>query len=179
MLNNHQAGLVTFTKRQCHRKYSRFLSLSWYEFQKYQFNSSQAKFLSRNINRYLQYLSFLQTNTTQVVEILPLVRQGPTVPSVSSLYHGCWRPGDARRQGISNHDIDLVKPGYLASVKSTATSSWAGELNLLTLYLSTMVLHQFIRTLRCGNQVEWSNRMLVTAYVGITAGKLWIKCLVI
>ena len=27
-----------------------------------------------------------------------------------SQYHGCWCPGDARSQGINNHDIDLVKP---------------------------------------------------------------------
>ena len=27
-----------------------------------------------------------------------------------SQYHGCWCPGDVRRQGISSHDIDLVKP---------------------------------------------------------------------
>ena len=23
-------------------------------------------------------------------------------------YHGCWWPGDANRQGISSHDIDLI-----------------------------------------------------------------------
>ena len=65
-----------------------------------------------NINMYLhlisflhtdftQLISFLHTDMTQVVEILPHVWQGPTQ------YHGC----NARSQGISNHDIDLVKPG--------------------------------------------------------------------
>ena len=29
----------------------------------------------------------------------------------SSQYQGCWCPGDARSQDISNHDIDYVKPG--------------------------------------------------------------------
>ena len=27
-----------------------------------------------------------------------------------SQYHGCWCPGEVRSQGISSHDIDLVKP---------------------------------------------------------------------
>ena len=48
----------------------------------------------------LQFISFLHTDMTQVVEILPRVRQG---------FARC--PGEARSQGISNHDIDLVKPG--------------------------------------------------------------------
>ena len=26
-------------------------------------------------------------------------------------YHACWCPGDERSQGISSHDIGLVKPG--------------------------------------------------------------------
>ena len=32
-------------------------------------------------------------------------------------YHGCWCPGDARSQGISNHDIDQVKPRNSVSVR--------------------------------------------------------------
>ena len=43
---------------------------------------------------------------TQVVEILPPLRQQ------HSQYHGCWWPGNARSQGISNHDIDEVEPDY-------------------------------------------------------------------
>ena len=27
-------------------------------------------------------------------------------------YHNCWCPGDAKNQGTSNHDIDLVIPDY-------------------------------------------------------------------
>ena len=34
------------------------------------------KFFNRTMNLYLQYLSFLRTDMTQVVGILPLVRQG-------------------------------------------------------------------------------------------------------
>ena len=70
-----------------------------------------AKFFSRNINMYSQFLSFLHTDTTKVVEILPRVRQGPTLifKSSCSQYHFCWWPGDARSQDISNHNIDLVK----------------------------------------------------------------------
>ena len=51
-------------------------------------------------------MSFLHIDMTQVVEILPQIRQGPT----HSQYHGCWCPGDARSQDISSYDIDIVKP---------------------------------------------------------------------
>ena len=40
-------------------------------------NLLRAKFLRENINIYLHLMSFLRTNKTQVVEILPRVRQGP------------------------------------------------------------------------------------------------------
>ena len=43
----------------------------------YVLNSLRAKFLSRNINMYLQFLSFLRTDMKQVVGILTHVRQGP------------------------------------------------------------------------------------------------------
>ena len=42
------------------------------------FISLHATFVSRNINMYLQFLSFLNTDMTQIVEILPRIRQGPT-----------------------------------------------------------------------------------------------------
>ena len=42
-------------------------------------NSLRAKFSSRNINMYLQFLLFLHIDMTLEVEILPHVRQGPTV----------------------------------------------------------------------------------------------------
>ena len=55
-------------------------------------------------------MSFLHIDMAQVVETFPQVRQGPTYSTYSgSQYHGCWCPGDARSQGISNNDIDLVK----------------------------------------------------------------------
>ena len=31
---------------------------------------------------------------------------------LSSQYHGCWWPGDASRQDINNHDIDLFLQEY-------------------------------------------------------------------
>ena len=37
-----------------------------------------------------------------------------TCPFQHSQYHGCWWAGDARHQGISNHDIDLIKPRWLS-----------------------------------------------------------------
>ena len=63
-------------------------------------NSLHVKFFSKNIKMYLQFLSFLHTNMTQVVEIVLI-----------SQYQGFWWPGDTRSQGISNHDSDLVKLG--------------------------------------------------------------------
>ena len=41
-------------------------------------NSLRGKFLSKNIDMYLQLISFLHIDMTQVVEILPHVRQDPT-----------------------------------------------------------------------------------------------------
>ena len=64
-------------------------------------------FFRENIKIYLHFMSFLHANKTQVVEIPPRVRQGSAYSTYQ--YHGCWCPGDVRSQGISNHDIDLVK----------------------------------------------------------------------
>ena len=41
-------------------------------------NPLRAKFFRRIINIYLHFVSFLLIDTTQVVEILPQVRQEPT-----------------------------------------------------------------------------------------------------
>ena len=65
-------------------------------------NPLHAKFLRENINIYLHFMSFLHTDKTQVDE--------KDLPILHNQYHGCWCPGDARSQGISNPDIDLVKP---------------------------------------------------------------------
>ena len=62
---------------------------------------------------YWQVLSFLHTDTTQVFEIHPPVRQGPTESTCNGQYHGCWYPGVARSPGMSNLDIDKVKRGWL------------------------------------------------------------------
>ena len=40
------------------------------------------------------------------------------ITHLHSQYHGCWWPGDARIQGISNHDIDLIKPWKLIPLTS-------------------------------------------------------------
>ena len=53
-------------------------------------------------------MSFLHTNKTHGVEIL--LEEDKDLPILHNQYHGCWCPGDARSQGINNHDIDLVKP---------------------------------------------------------------------
>ena len=41
-------------------------------------NPLRAKFFAENINIYLHFLSYLHIDTTQVVEILPQIRQEPT-----------------------------------------------------------------------------------------------------
>ena len=43
----------------------------------YKFNPLRAISFRENRNIYLHFMSFLHTNKTQVVEIPPLVRQGP------------------------------------------------------------------------------------------------------
>ena len=40
-----------------------------------------AKICNRNINIYLHFVSFLHIDTTQVVEILPQIRQEPSYPT--------------------------------------------------------------------------------------------------
>ena len=85
-----------------------WMMMSWH----WWLNPLRAKFFRGNINIYLHFVSFLHIDTTQVVEILPQVRPEPT-PILHSQYHGCWCPGDVRSQGISSHDIDLVKPRKL------------------------------------------------------------------
>ena len=44
----------------------------------YSINPLPAKFFRGNINIYLHFVSFLHIDTTQVVEILPQIRQEPT-----------------------------------------------------------------------------------------------------
>ena len=65
-------------------------------------------------------MSFLHIDRTQVVEILPQVRQEPTY----STY-----PGSLRRQGISSNDIDLVKPRELALQSSIILGECSERLN--------------------------------------------------
>ena len=38
------------------------------------------------------------------------LKQDKGLSILRSQYHACWCPVDARIQGSSNHDIDLVKP---------------------------------------------------------------------
>ena len=59
---------------------------------KYISNPLHAKFLRENINIYLDFLSFLHTNKTQVVEIPPQAKEGPrySIKSISWLLMS-WR----------------------------------------------------------------------------------------
>ena len=68
----------------------------------FHFNSLRAKIFNRNMNMHLQFLPSLHTETFPVKD--------KDIPNLHIQYHGCWWSGDARSQGISNHDIDLDKP---------------------------------------------------------------------
>ena len=46
-------------------------------------NPMRAKFFRESINIYLHFVSYLHIDTTQVVEILPQIRQEPTYSTVS------------------------------------------------------------------------------------------------
>ena len=53
-------------------------------------------------------MPFFHIDMAQVVEIISSVRKNITI--LLRQYHGCWSPGDAKSQDISNHDIDYVEP---------------------------------------------------------------------
>ena len=54
-------------------------------------NPLHAQFFIGRINIHLHSMPWLKIDRTQIVEILPHVRQGPTY---STHYHGCWGPED-------------------------------------------------------------------------------------
>ena len=56
-------------------------------------------------------MTFLHIFMAQIVEILPQVRQGPTYSTYSIVVADVLEA--LCRQGINNHDIDLVKPREL------------------------------------------------------------------
>ena len=99
--NNMKTWKLNQTQTFASRKCQPFCSGSIFSL-----NPLHAKFFRGNINMYLHFMSFFFIDMTQVVEILPQIRPGPT----HSQYHGCCCAGDARSQGISSYDIDLVKP---------------------------------------------------------------------
>ena len=53
-----------------------------------------------------------------------------------SQYHGCWCPGDVRSQGISSHDIDLVKLRLLGP--RTLRVKWSFPLQNILTFCSNM-----------------------------------------
>ena len=50
----------------------------WIKRYVYHINPLRSKFFTGHINIYLHFVSFLHIDTTQVVEILPQIRQEPT-----------------------------------------------------------------------------------------------------
>ena len=70
-------------------------------------NPQHVQFISVNIETNLHFLSFLNTEMEQIVEILP-INNNKHLFAHHSQYPGCWGFGGTRSQGISSHDIDLV-----------------------------------------------------------------------
>ena len=61
-------------------------------------------------HRYLKSLSPCTVINPILLTYLLLLKWDQDLHILHSQDHGCWCPGDVRRQGISSHDIDLVKP---------------------------------------------------------------------
>ena len=55
-------------------------------------------------------MSFLQIDMPQVVNFF--LKYDKNVHILHSQYQGRWCPGDARSQGINNHDIYYVEANY-------------------------------------------------------------------
>ena len=60
----------------------------------------------RKHGRHLHFVPFLNTETSQLIEIHSQRIQEHSL--FCSQYQGCWWPGDARSQVIGRYDIDLV-----------------------------------------------------------------------
>ena len=63
-------------------------------------NPLRAKFFRGSINIYLHFMSFLHIDLTQVLKILPQVREGPTysIYSISWLLMSWWRKEPGHQQ---------------------------------------------------------------------------------
>ena len=70
-------------------------------------NPLRTKFF-RGKNIYSYFISFLQIDMTQVVEIRHQVNK--SLPFLHCQFHGCWCPGEVRSQVISNRDIYYAEP---------------------------------------------------------------------
>ena len=68
------------------------------------------------------------------------------LPILHSQYHGCWWHGDARSQGISNHDIDQV------NIRSQDIK----VMQTICIILGTSLLRYVIWGLWCQKEVSWA-----------------------
>ena len=72
------------------------------------YTSLRAKFCRGNINIYLHFIPWLHIGMTRYLK--SFLKYAQDLHILHSQYHGCWWPGGVSSQGISSHDIDLVKP---------------------------------------------------------------------
>ena len=90
-------------------------------------NPLHAKFFRRNKNIYLHFMSFLHIDMTQVVEILPQVRQGPTysTESVSWVLMSWWRKEPGHQQPwYWPSETELTRSPHINGYNSVDSSHW-------------------------------------------------------
>ena len=76
-------GEMSLIQSNTHYLLNKQVSVYSVQFSLKSVNPLRAKFFRGNINLYLHFMSFLHTNKTQVVEIPPQVRQGPSYSTQS------------------------------------------------------------------------------------------------
>ena len=94
----------------------------------YQFNPLRAKSFTKIINMCLQCLSFLHTDMTHVLK--SFLTGDEDLPILHRQCHGCWWPGKAMSQGISNQatprtlTADLKPSALLHLASKSVTQPW-------------------------------------------------------
>ena len=61
------------------------------------------------------FIFFWTLKYCQLLKFAP--KEDKNICAACGQYQGCWWPGDAKSQGISNHDIDLVITEYSFSTR--------------------------------------------------------------
>ena len=108
---SHEVAFQLPVPSWCHahhdRKCRQFLMMIPHEkFSMSMVNTWRVRFFRGNINIYILCHSSTLIWHRYLKSFLKLDKD---LHILHNQYHGCWRPGNARSQGITNHDTDLVK----------------------------------------------------------------------